>query len=734
MNDTQHNRGYGNSPNDNGWQAPPPVASDEKLIDLREIVLFLRAGKWIIAAFTAAILALALTYAFLATPIYEANALIQVEQGRGRPSGAAGDLIALLAPTASPSQTEIAIIKSRAVLVPTIEKENLNIVIGGGGWFDSLGFDKSKVVIEELAVPDAWMDEKLRITVNGNERYTLASPSGEGILRGQVGKPAVSSDGAVKILVSRLEVPAGTEFPVVRIYNQEALDQLKENFVATEKAQDSGILSLTLQGTDPVRIKSILNTLANQYIQQNVMAMAQQARKSLAFINDQLPQIKQQLDEAQTRLTEYKTTKGVVNLDRQAQELLSALTSLGSQLTQLQLTQSAMQQRFTGSFPGLQGLRQQQQDIRQKIDSIHAQIELLPAKEQDYVDLLQKVQIYQQLYTTLLSKSQDLQIVQAGTVGSARVVDYAIKPIEPVKPKKSLLGVLGLLIGLFAGILFVFLRRALVRSVQNAAQLEEEFGIPVFAIVPHSKKQGQLAKRAKQKRKIGLLAIEDPRDPAVEALRSFTTSINVALLESQSRIISLGGCTPDVGKSFLSVNLAHVMGMSGARVLVVDADLRRGHLEKYMATHKRPGLADLLRGEIELEKTIQRAPRHENVDFIPSGAYPTNPYDLVAGRQFAEIMTKCADEYDLVVIDLPPVLSVAEGVVIARFATANFLVVKAGVQRMEELRVALDRLQQNGVRLKGFIFNDLTRVAQTYTYGRYSEGYYYAGYASETRK
>lgn len=712
------------------------MGNDEEGIDLRELIAALRGGKWIIAGITAVVLALALLYAFLATPVYQADTLIQIEQQNQSPfgTGASADILSSLMPMAEPAEAEIAIMTSRSVLKPTVEKEHLNIEVDAGGLpvigHLMTGKNRPRVSVDELQVPDDWMDEGLELKIKGKGNYVLSSPSGDKVLEGTVGNLDTARGGAVKILVGSIDAPPGKSFTVTRLYDQEAIANLKKSLNAAEQGDQTGIVSVTLEGSKPAQVKSVLNTMANQYMKQNVAEMSAQAQKSLDFVNERLPKIKKQLNSAQNKLTAYKTKNGAVDLDQQAQAMLQNLTALEAQLTQLDLAEAAMRQRYTGRYPGLQALENQRRDIQKKIKSLRTQINLLPEQEQGYVDLMQKVQVYQQLYTTLLAKAQDLQIAQAGTVGSARIVDYAVKPIEPIAPRRAIVSVVGLILGLFLGVLVVILRQTLSRAVQDATEIEREFGLPVYAVVPHSKRQGYLVARAKRKGdkstagQIGLLAMDDPHDPTVESIRSLRTSLNFALQGGAQKVITIGGASPGVGKSFLSVNLAHVMATSGAHVLVIDADMRRGHLEKYLGGRKQPGLSQVLSGQVGLQEAIQPKVHIENLDFLASGPYPPNPYELMSSPRLEALIADCADKYDMVVIDLPPVLSVAEGLLAARVATANLLVVKAGVQTLREMQLTVERMRQNGISLTGFIFNDLTKHAAAYTYGRYANAYY----------
>lgn len=738
---TDQEKNPGSHDKDAAW-TPSQISTsrgDEDGISLGDLIGILRNGKWTIAAVTAGTLVLALLYAFLAPPVYEVDAMVQIQQ-QNQPSEASSDILSALLPIAAPADTEIDIMTSRAVLQPTVEREHLNIQVDSGslpiiGRFFSHP-SAAQVVVSQLEVPDDWMDQELELTAEGNGEYELASPSGERLLRGQVGKPASARNGTVKITVKKLDIGAGKSVSLKRLYDLEAVSLLQQNLTATEQGKDTGIVQLTLDGTHPRKIKAILDTLVNQYIDQNVAAMATQAKNSLSFIQKQLPKLKRQLDSAQNKLTAYREKNGAVDLDKQAETMLQELTTLESELTQINLAEAAMRQRYTIRYPGLKSLQSQEEDIQGKIDAIHSQINQLPSQEQAYMALMRDVKVYEQLYTALLTKAQDLQIAEASTTGTARVVDYAAKPITPVAPRKAVAVALGLILGLVLGVLVVLLRRALTRGIEDSAELESSFGLPVYAVVPHSGRQEYLINRAKRRKseKIAILAVDDPQDPTVESLRSLRTSINFALNGSRKKVITLGGCAPGVGKSFLSVNLAHVMGAANTKVLVIDADMRLGHLDRYLGGRKEPGLSQILSGQASLGEAVYVSPYNQNIHFLPSGPYPPNPYELISGPRLGPLLETCSEEYDVVIVDVPPVLAVAEGLILSRHATANFLVVKAGMQSVQEVRVALDRIRQNGIKLEGFVFNDLTRQAASYTYGRYAMDHYYSRYGGRRKK
>lgn len=738
------------SAEDFGRRPAPVVAVEEQEqdgVDLRDVVGVILAGKWIIAAVTAAFIGLAVAYALLWPATYSADTLIQVNQFTPGGSSLAteGSLVAPFLPGNTIAAAEVEIMTSRAVLLPVVRKMHLNIIIDKpipviGKLFRSK--TPPPLTIEDIQVPDPWKDTNLRLRNDGGGAYTLYSPAGKPVVHGMVGKTASAKDGSVKILVSQLGGKTGRVFKVMRLYDSEAVANLQTNLTATQLGSSSGpglgsqsgVVQLELEGKNPYAIKKIVNEITDQYMRENIAAMASQAEKSLTFVNAQLPVINQKFTIAQSKLANYEAAKGVVSISDQVQATLQQIVTFETQLTQLEVTRAGLSAEYKPDFPGYAAIAQQEASIRHKIATLNSQLQDIPAQQLQYVQLNRDTQVYGQLYQQLLATQQDLEIQQAGTVGTARIVDHALTPYEPEWPIVPAVIAIGVALGLILGVIVVLLKSALSRGVLDATELERAFGLPVYAIVPHSPTQQKVLKKShKDKRKsIPLLAQSNPEDPAVEAMRSLRTSLSFAVWDRPRRVVTFSGTSPGVGKSFLSANVAHVLGSANQRVLVVDGDMRKGHLHRYFRVRQTPGLSELLSGQKSREDVLRADPLGNGVDFIPTGAYPPGAFDLVSSPRFEALIDEVGAQYDIVIVDVPPVLAVAEGLVISRLATANFLVIKAGGQTEREIHLALERMRQNGVRLMGFIFNDLTQRAATATFGRYaSAGYTYGYYRAE---
>ncbi len=249
----------------------------------------------------------------------------------------------------------------------------------------------------------------------------------------------------------------------------------------------------------------------------------------------------------------------------------------------------------------------------------------------------------------------------------------------------------------------------------------------VYATIPHSNKQAELEGLARRK-KLGegneaLLALVDKDDLALESLRSLRTSLQFASLDAANNIVSFCGPSPGIGKSFVSANLAAILADGGKRILLIDADMRKGHLHEYFGMKRGGGLSGLISGNIPLDQAIHRT-SHEHLDLVPSGIIPPNPSELLMHERFHNVLHELAERYDLVIIDTPPILAVTDAIIIAKLCGLNFIILKSGTHPMPEIQQAVKRYSQNNIRPNGFIFNDVPLQHRGYGY-RYSYNYSY---------
>ncbi len=715
----------GESPHQNAELAPQGM-------DLRDILALFLANKWWVGGIIGVVTALFIAYALLATPIYRTNALIQIQQSPSPFSqmGGSNDILASLFGGATQASAEIRIMTSRAVLNPVIRRLHLNVIVR-----DVL---PGTVVVRRFMVAPAQEGKRFRLVSRGNGRFVLRNATGKFVLSGRVSYPARSRDGRVSLELDHFDLAAGHHAVLVRAPVQTVFVDLSRRLSALQLGRETGIVRLTLEGPRPYHIARVLDAIESQYLAQNVAAISTQARKSLAYISRELPALKHQMNTAEGRLTAYQIKSGTIDLSAQTKALLQQSVALEGELSQLELAQAALAERYTPRYPALLSLRMQEQAVHKKIALIEVAVRALPAKAQGYVRLLRDTKVYTKLYTLLLAKAQDLRVAAAGAVGNARVIDQALVPLKAFKPNRSRIVILGFLLGLLLAAGFVFLRRALHPGVLDPGELEARTGLAVHAVIPASAQERRFSRRRRGGLELQphtLLAALAPQAAATEALRSLCTHFGFELGTAGGKLLAITGLHPSVGKSFLAANLAYLIARSGKRVLLIDGDLRKGHLHQYLGSRYAPGLVEWLQGEAELTACLQTGRIEPTLDFLPTGRYPEHPAEFLLRHDLAGRLRALAADYDLTLVDLPPT-AVTDPVPIMRVADINLLVLRDGAANVGALTFTIRHFGTNGVRLHGLVLNAYKPrpAAGQGGYGAYGYGYGYGygtGYVTE---
>jgi len=307
------------------------------------------------------------------------------------------------------------------------------------------------------------------------------------------------------------------------------------------------------------------------------------------------------------------------------------------------------------------------------------------------------------------------------------VVDRATIPLDPIAPKKSVLMILFFSLGMAGGVGLAIIRRSLM-GIEDHRIIETRLGLPVLVTIPHSEAQKEHDTAIQEGADgLHLLAAANPTDLAVESLRSLRTTLNFSIRDAHNQVVMISGPAPMIGKSFVSVNFATVLAQAGTRVLLVDADLRRGNLHRYFGLKNRlRGLSEVISGQLDAKAAIQET-EIPGLDFVSTGLLPPNPSELLLSPRFAAFIEEVSGSYDFVVVDAPPVLPVTDATIIAASASTIFLVAKFGQHALEELRAGQQRFESHGFQVNGYIFNDikLGALKNNYRYGHYMYHYGY---------
>ncbi|MBH2018619.1 MAG: polysaccharide biosynthesis tyrosine autokinase [Burkholderiales bacterium] len=733
----------------NPSQSPVPApyiadAQDDE-IDLLGLLDVLLDARWLIAGITALVLLLGGAYAFLSRPVYEANTLIQVEDSKPGAAGVLGDAASLF-DIKSPATAEMEILRSRLVVGKAVDDLQLYVTATPkylplvGGWLARRATDLSNpgfmgmggyvsgnesIRLGMLEVP-VELEGKPLLLVATEGGFELRDPNDQTLVQGKTGTPADFGSGENKgrILVTQLKAKPGAYFNVSRYSRLGVIEGLQQQLAISEQGRQSGVIAVQLQGTDPEQISRTLNAVGTNYVRQNVERKSAEAEKSLAFLGDFLPQLKKQLEESEVRFNKYRNQNGTFDLGVEGKTYLETAVKLQGDLLLLQQKRREQIAQFTAAHPVIQTLDAQIAAVSKEIADLTSKVKTLPNTEQDLLRLTRDVKVNSELYLNLLTSSQQLLLVKEGKVGNVRVVDAPVVPERSIKPQRvqilAISGVLGLLLGMG----LAFLRNSLRPGIKDPADIESATGLHVFATVPHSDEQDKLSKLVKSHASGShLLAITHPEDPGIESLRSLRTALQFAMLDARNNVVLFTGPTPGIGKSFTSANFAAVLAAGGKRVLLIDADMRKGHLHQFFGMKRGHGFSELIIGSSTLGDVVQRAVA-PNLDLITTGTMPPNPGELLMSPATVQLLGALSAQYDLVLIDTSPVLAVSDTQVLAPHAGTVFLVARAEVTALGELQESTKRLGQTGVQVKGVVFNDLDTSRQRY--GGY--GYKYSRY------
>ncbi|MEH9071750.1 polysaccharide biosynthesis tyrosine autokinase [Klebsiella pneumoniae] len=708
------------------------ILKDDDEMDLGKLIGELIDHRKLIIAITSFCTLISLVYAIFATPIYQANSLIQVEQKQG--NAILSNLSQMLPDSQPQSAPEISLIQSRMILGKTVDDLNLQIMIKqnyfpifGQGFARLLGEKPSNIEVTRLYVTNANDDvTQLELKIKDGEHYQIKYDGA--VFNGRVGELLENKQLAIK--VNDISAKPGDTFTIYYFNRLKAIADLLDNLNVSDQGKDTGILSISYTGENPQLIKNIVNSISENYLAQNISRQAAQDAKSLDFLNIQLPKVRNDLDIAENKLNAYRRQSDSVDLSLEAKAVLDQIVNVDNQLNELTFRESEISQLYTKEHPTYKALMEKRKTLQEEKLRLNKKVSSMPETQQEILRLSRDVESGRAVYMQLLNRQQELNIAKSSAIGNVRIIDDAVTQLKPVKPKKILVVIIGFILGLSIAIGVVFLRIMLRRGIETPEQLEE-IGINVYASVPvaeslvsNDRSIKNIRKKITHKEYTGLLATTNPADLAIEAIRGLRTSLHFAMIEARNNILMISGASPNAGKTFISSNLAAVVAQTGKKVLFIDTDMRKGYVHKVFDVENDNGLSNYLSGKLGLEATLKKIPE-AGFDFISCGVVPPNPTELLMHRRMEEMLKWASQNYDLVILDTPPILAVTDAAIIGHYAGTTLLVARFELNTVKEMDVAFKRFEQSGIVAKGCILNGIVKKASSY----YGYGYNHYGYS-----
>jgi tyrosine-protein kinase Etk/Wzc len=729
-------------------QPVPTIIQSEDEVELSSYLDVLADNKWLILKITLIVTLLGAAYAFLSKPIYEATLMINVEEDKPNTSkNILGDISSLFDVKAA-ATSEMELLKSRLVVSKAVDelglyiktspkyfpligswiaRNNPNISTPGILGFGGYVWGADNMNVRSFYAPPPLQNLNFVVRTEPNNHYRLTMSSKNIDLEGTVGQPlhanVPGSSEPIDLVINGFSAKPGAEFYLQYIPKLAAIEAVQNSMTIAEKGKQSGIISVTVATHSPQLSYNILEQIGKEYIHQNVTRKLEEAEKSLAFLDKQLPDLKQKLDQSEAKYYQFRNSHGTIDLAEEAKLILGQEMAEKNKRIELQQKREELLVGFTPHHPVVVGIDKQISEMTKEINAMDARIKQLPMLEQDLLRLNRDVKVNSDLYAALLNTAQQLRLVKAGKVSNVRLIDAPMMPDEPASPDRPKIIGISIAVGLFLGIAVAFFRKILKGGIDDPRKIEQMFNARVvYATIPHSDTQAAFQQKHRIRLKsqpVPMLARMAPGDIAIESLRSFRTSLQFSMSQFKNNIVLITGATRGVGKSFISANFAAIMAASGKKVLLIDADLRDGHLHEYFGLDRKDGLSDSITGTKNLYKTIHRGV-FENLDFLSTGSLPPNPSEFLLHPNFDSLLKAASANYDFVMVDAPPILAASDTLIIGAHAGAVFILARAGVTNESEINESIKRLNQAGISPKGILFNDLKVRAREYN--RYSYG------------
>jgi len=726
---------------DHAMHMAPEMVRDESGNELKTYFRVLLDSRWLILSIALVVALAGALYAASRSPIYEANLIVRIEEPSPNATKNILSDVGSLFETKKSIQGEIELFRSRKVILPVVQKLHLDIVAepkrfplpglaqllarGGGlaepGLFGRGGYvwGDERIDVRDFSVPPALLNHQFIITAQSAGRYLVEDgihPAWTGVVGRTLSLP--TSSGTVDLAISRLDGKPGAQFFLSRLREQTVVEAIQKALGVNEMGKQSGIVEVTLQGDDPAQLSAVLNGIGYEYARQNLAHDTEQAQNALAMLDQRLPLLKSELQRSEAAYSAFRHRNGTVNLGEEAKVRLQQSASATAKRFELLQKRSELQTRLSDNHPTMLALNEQLSAVEKELGSSNGAIGSLPGLEQQELNLTRDIKVNTDLYAQLSNTAQQLRILASSKVSHVQLIDTAAVPEQPIKPNRPMIVCVAVLLGLLLGTAAAFMRRAMRAGVDTPQRIEHSLHAKVvLADIPHSSQQKRLARQSDSHTgNIPLLAQVAPGDPAIEALRSFRAALQFAMPQLRNNIVMITGPTSHLGKSFIAANAAAIIAASGKSVLLVDMDLRNGHLHRYFNDTQEQGLCEAI-GAAEPFKNIRRNVL-DKLDFIPTGTAASGRHEFLMQRDLDLWLKSVSTRYDLVLIDAPPVLAVADAAIIGAHAGAVFLVARAGVTTEEEIGESVGRLNQAGISPEGIIFNDskLRRQIAEYPY------------------
>ncbi|MDD5044341.1 MAG: polysaccharide biosynthesis tyrosine autokinase [Candidatus Omnitrophica bacterium] len=500
-----------------------------------------------------------------------------------------------------------------------------------------------------------------------------------------------------------------------------AVSELQGN-ISTKKIGNTNIIEITATSGEPKKAMDLANTVAEVYIEENLLEKNQQARTTRQFIEDQLAILDTRLKDTEESLRQFGNDVKDIRLS----------TPIEKKLTDLEFELVTLSQRYTEKHPQIR-------QIKDQIKDLEAQLKGFSGKELEYARLNREVEVNRKLYTLLKEKLEEARISEAEKIGDVSLVDPAFMPSGAVNQNKVQAILLGGLLGLVLGFIIAFVSESLDTSIGTIEDVESVTKLTVLGVIPSIKGEPKEIeareknilnkiliylfphkKTTRDEYYVRLIAHYEPKSVVAESYRTIRTNIRLGAGRKTILITSTG---PQEGKTTVLVNLGLVIAQTGAKTLLVSTDLRRPAINRTFGLKQELGFAevvtkaaklddallnisDIMLGDSGLDK-VMHTPGMDNIWILPSGRIPTNPAELLESKETDNLISELKQRFDFILFDSPPVLPVTDAALLAPRVDGVIIVYEAGRTAREALLRAKVQIESTGAKVLGVVLNHI---------------------------
>ena len=732
------------------------AAEEGDEIDLRQLWRMLVKHSKMIAGTAALCGVAALLYTLRATPVYQAEVVLQIDPAAQRVVGfkSESDLATDNANYSDPEvqlRTQIELLNSRSL---------------------------AERVVDEVGLYRAKTPEQLGAAAEAPPADSLS---------------ASAKDEDPGLLTRMRQNFAMWSTPSVK--DEKALDRSDtvstlQGSLTVTPLRNTRLVSVQVNNKDPELAARIANQMAKSFIAVNLERKLESSVYARSFLEDQIRQVKAKLEEAERKVNEYAKNNSLLNLgdkgtassqsfvdfsaalskaeqDRIKAESLynqvklapetapqvqdnDAIRAYKEQKARLEAEYAKNLATFKPDFPGMVQARAQLNELDARIDaeiktvlaSIKVQYEAARKQEEALkarvatsrselqsvqdrsvdMNLLQReLDTNRQVYDSLLQRLKEVSVTGGLTTNNVSVVDEATVPLFPFRPRPMVNIGLGLMLGLFLGVALALLREQMDDSIKHADEIESQFGVPLLGLIPLTKAEKGLDDA------VAMLAHLEPRSAFAEAYRSMRTALQFSTADGAPKRFMVTSCGKAEGKSTTALALAINFAQLGQRVLLIDADMRKPSIHKSLRMPNERGLSNLLTGDMKGNEMLIHPTVVPNLSVLTAGPTPPDPVELLMGPKFGMLLEKAQElGFTQVVIDGPPLLGIADAIVLGNQIQHIVFAVKAAGTKRASVKDALRRLRNAGIAPMGVV---LTHARSEHSSDYSYEAYY--GYGNE---